>query len=166
MHALKALFDQSNGHHRYIFEPQSRQCLAHGDLWDHLCRRAEANVERTFLPLTLEMGSWRWVKKNPRQLFSRHGIFNPLIDHRQQRVLRRYFQGAQVFAPDLPGNGYRCREKSRLRVEQMVESLRTPFIRAPATTCRSTMARGSSARSGAGCASLSARSHAIETLGD
>ena len=43
-----------------------------------------------FLPLTLEMGSWLWVKKNPRQLFSRHGIFNPLIEHRQQRVLRRH----------------------------------------------------------------------------
>lgn len=43
-----------------------------------------------FLPLTLEMGSWLWVKKNPRQLFSRHGIFNPLIGHRLQRVLRRH----------------------------------------------------------------------------
>ena len=43
-----------------------------------------------FLPLTLEMGSWLWVKKNPRQLFSRRGIFNPLIAHRQQRVLRRH----------------------------------------------------------------------------
>lgn len=90
LHALKELFDQSNGQHRYIFEPQSRQYLAHGDLWDHLCRRAEAHGERTFLPLTLEMGSWRWVRKNPRQLFSRHGIFNPLVDHRQQRVLRRH----------------------------------------------------------------------------
>ena len=90
MHALKELFDQSNGHHRYIFEPQSRQYLAHGDLWDHLYRRTEAQTDRTFLPLTLEMGSWLWVKKNPRQLFSRQGIFNPLIDHRQQRVLRRH----------------------------------------------------------------------------
>ena len=36
------------------------------------------------------MGSWLWVKKNPRQLFSRRGIFNPLIEHRQQRVLRRH----------------------------------------------------------------------------
>ncbi len=44
----------------------------------------------TFLPLTLEMGSWLWIKKNPRQLFSRNGIFNPLINHRQQRVLRRH----------------------------------------------------------------------------
>ena len=28
------------------------------------------------------------MKKNPRQLFTRHGIFNPLIAHREQRVLR------------------------------------------------------------------------------
>ena len=90
VHALKAIFDQAHSHHRYVFEPQSRQYLAHGDLWDHLYLRALANADRTFLPLTLEMGSWLWVKKNPRQLFSRHGIFNPLIDHRQQRVLRQH----------------------------------------------------------------------------
>jgi len=36
------------------------------------------------------MGSWIWVKKNPRQFFSRHGLFNPLIEHRQQRALRRH----------------------------------------------------------------------------
>jgi hypothetical protein len=36
------------------------------------------------------MGSWTWVKKNPRQLFSRLGIFNPILEHRQQRVLRRH----------------------------------------------------------------------------
>ncbi len=34
------------------------------------------------------MGSWIWVKKNSRQLFSRHGIFNPLVQHREHRVLR------------------------------------------------------------------------------
>ena len=90
MHALMEIFDQTHAHHRYVFEPQSRQYLAHGDLWDHLYLRSDASPERIFLPLTLEMGSWIWVKKNPRQLFSRHGIFNPLIEHRQQRVLRRH----------------------------------------------------------------------------
>ena len=90
IHALKEIFDQSNASHRYIFEPQSRQYLAHGDLWDYLYRRAGSQPERRFLPLTLEMGSWLWVKKNPRQLFSRHGIFNPQIEHRLQRVLRRH----------------------------------------------------------------------------
>jgi len=91
MHALHRIFDQTHAHHRYVFEPQSVHYLAHGDLWDHLYLQGrERFPAHTFLPLTLEMGSWIWVKKNPRQLFSRHGIFNPLIAHRQQRVLRRH----------------------------------------------------------------------------
>ena len=89
--AFKRIFDESLPHHRYVLEPQSHQYLTHGDLWDHLVLRAQARADApTFLPLTLEMGSWLWVKKNPRQLFTRHGIFNPLIEHRQQRVLRRH----------------------------------------------------------------------------
>ncbi|MEJ0002900.1 MAG: M14 family zinc carboxypeptidase [Pararobbsia sp.] len=39
---------------------------------------------------TLELGSWRWIRKNPTQLFSRVGIFNPVMAHRTQRVLRRH----------------------------------------------------------------------------
>ena len=88
--AFKRIFDQTHPQHRYVVEPQSHQYLTHGDLWDHLCLRALAQPQRCFIPLTLEMGSWLWVKKNPRQLFTRHGIFNPLIAHRQQRVLRRH----------------------------------------------------------------------------
>ena len=91
MHALCEIHDHSLLHHRYVLEPQSRQYRAHGDLWDYLylaaCRRSDASV---FLPVTLEMGSWLWVKKNPRQLFSRFGIFNPVVAHRQQRVLRTH----------------------------------------------------------------------------
>lgn len=90
IHALKEIFDQTYTSHNYLFEPQSRQYRAHGDIWDYLYRRSTARPENVFLPLTLEMGSWLWVKKNPRQMFSRHGIFNPLIEHRQQRVLRRH----------------------------------------------------------------------------
>ncbi len=98
MHALKEVFLESHSNYHYIFEPQSRQYLAHGDLWDHLYQRACAAEHCTFLPLTLEMGSWVWVKKNPRQLFSRHGIFNPLIEHRQQRVLRRHLPMLDFFS--------------------------------------------------------------------
>ena len=90
MQALAAIFEQTHLHHTYVIEPQSAQYLAHGDLWDHLYLQACEDPARTFLPLTLEMGSWLWVKKNPRQLFSRKGIFNPVISHRQQRVLRRH----------------------------------------------------------------------------
>ena len=87
--ALHAIFAGSHAQHPYVFEPQSAQYLAHGDLWDHLVLRSEARPG-VFLPLTLEMGSWLWVKKNPRQLFSRLGMFNPVIAHREQRVLRRH----------------------------------------------------------------------------
>lgn len=91
LHALQEIFLQAHSHHQYIIEPQSTQYLAHGDLWDHLYLQAcQTWPTHTFLPLTLEMGSWLWIKKNPRQLFSRNGIFNPLINHRQQRVLRRH----------------------------------------------------------------------------
>lgn len=90
VHSLITIFDRTYAHHRYIFEPQSCQYLTHGDLWDYLYLKACQRKDRLFLPLTLEMGSWIWVKKNPRQLFSRFGIFNPLIKHRQDRVMRRH----------------------------------------------------------------------------
>ena len=122
MLALKEIFDQSNSHHRYIFEQQSRQYLTHGDLWDHLYRRAEAQAGCTFLPLTLEMGSWLWVKKNPRQLFSRHGIFNPLIDHRQQRVLRRHLAWLD-FLTRAAGSHQRWRPTGAAREEHRQRAL-------------------------------------------
>jgi hypothetical protein len=88
MFALKAMLEQSHPHHDYSFEPQSNQYLLHGDLWDHAYDNAPAG--HVFLPMTLELGSWLWIRKNPRQLFSRHGIFNPIKAHRIKRVLRRH----------------------------------------------------------------------------
>jgi len=99
LHRLSEMLDQSLPQHTYVMEPQSRQYLAHGDLWDHLYLRSrELAPQAAFLPLTLEMGSWVWVKKNPRQLFRRGGIFNPLIEHRQQRVLRRHISWLDFIA--------------------------------------------------------------------
>jgi Zinc carboxypeptidase len=88
MFALKTMLEQSHPHHAYSFEPQSRQYLLHGDLWDHAYDHAPPG--HVFLPMTLELGSWLWIRKNPRQLFSRHGIFNPIKAHRTKRVLRRH----------------------------------------------------------------------------
>ncbi|GAB3260319.1 M14 family metallopeptidase [Chitinimonas naiadis] len=90
IYTLKTLFDQAYPHHRYVFEPQSHQYLTHGDLWDHLYLQSRLKPEGLFLPLTLEMGSWTWVRKNPRQLLSRLGAFNPIAPHRQQRVMRTH----------------------------------------------------------------------------
>jgi len=119
LHAFSELLDESLVHHQYLCEPQSRQYLAHGDLWDHLYLRA---LQRgaMLLPLTLEMGSWLWVKKNPRQFFSRHGLFNPLAEHRLQRALRRHvvlldFVSRAVFSHGqwLPQAGARAQQRER-----------------------------------------------------
>jgi len=88
MFALKTMLEESMPHHDYSFEPQSNQYLLHGDLWDHAYDNVPA--ANIFLPMTLELGSWLWIRKNPRQIFSRHGIFNPIKAHRIKRVLRRH----------------------------------------------------------------------------
>jgi hypothetical protein len=119
-HALKEIFFQTYSHHQYVFEPQSLQYLAHGDLWDYLYLQSLQDGGRVFLPLTLEMGSWLWIKKNPRQMFSRLGIFNPLIEHRQQRVLRRHIalldflaRAAASAALWVPGDEARGRHRAQ-----------------------------------------------------
>ncbi len=88
-YAINKLMRRTYPHLDYVFEPQSRQYLTHGDLWDHLYTQA-LNKHRQLLPLTLEMGSWRWVKKNPVQVGKLTGLFNPVKPHRVQRVLRRH----------------------------------------------------------------------------
>jgi len=89
VHALFALYTQAHPSHPYLFEPQSRRYLAHGDLWDYLSAEA-AQRARLFLPLTLEMGSWRWIRKSPWQIWWRMGLFNPLPPERLKRVRRNH----------------------------------------------------------------------------
>lgn len=101
MYALRMLFRRTHPHFSfYRIEPQALNYTTHGDLWDYLYtyyqekRHSALNTEAynntLFLPLTLEMGSWMWVKKNPRQIFGALGMFNPVMPHRQERVLRRH----------------------------------------------------------------------------
>jgi Zinc carboxypeptidase len=91
--ALKELFDRCYRHHIYKIEPMCQEYIINGDLWDYLLDEfvQQFDGERLFLPLTLEMGSWLWLRKNPTHLFSRHGLFHPLLPHRLQRVFRRHF---------------------------------------------------------------------------
>lgn len=91
IYALKTRLDRSLPNHFYLMEPQSMRYLSHGDIWDYLyLEMKKESPDRVLMPLTLEMGSWLWVKKNPRQAFSSLGIFNPMIPHRLQRTLRRH----------------------------------------------------------------------------
>lgn len=84
---LRKLFLQTYPYQNYRFEPQSQHYLTHGDLWDYLYLQSLAH-DTIFLPLTLEMGSWRWIRKNPLQLRRSLGLFHPIKPHRINRVLR------------------------------------------------------------------------------
>ncbi len=86
---LRKLFMQTYPHQDYLFEPQSQHYLVHGDLWDFLYLKSlESN--NIFLPFTLEMGSWRWIRKNPMQLRRLLGLYHPIKPHRLNRVLRSH----------------------------------------------------------------------------
>ncbi|HET9992743.1 MAG TPA: M14 family zinc carboxypeptidase, partial [Kofleriaceae bacterium] len=87
--ALGRLLDTTLPNHVYRFEQTAQAYTIRGDLWDYLYdrRRAAGGV---LLPLTLEMGSWAWVRKNPWQGLSSLGRFNPIKPHRQRRTLRRH----------------------------------------------------------------------------
>ena len=86
---LRQLLFDSYPHQAYQFEPQSLHYMCHGDLWDFLYDESLTS-DRIFLPLTLEMGSWNWVRKNPFQLLTSLGMFHPMKPHRVKRVLRTH----------------------------------------------------------------------------
>lgn len=91
MFALRLLFRRTHPNFSfYKIEPQSRNYTTHGDLWDYVYRKTLHRRAGVYLPLTLEMGSWLWVKKNPLQIFNSMGMFNPVLPHRHERVLRRH----------------------------------------------------------------------------
>lgn len=90
MKALEESFERTHPHHFYKIEPQALNYTTHGDLWDYIYDQYRGENEGLYLPLALEMGSWLWVRKNPLQLFSSLGPFNPIKPHRHKRILRRH----------------------------------------------------------------------------
>jgi hypothetical protein len=92
IYALRSLFRSTHPYHSiYTIEPQAHQYTTHGDLWDYLYQHSRVQQPQSlFMPLTLEMGSWLWVKKSPAQIFSLLGMFNPVAPHRHQRILRTH----------------------------------------------------------------------------
>lgn len=122
--AVKHLLDRAHPNHVYQVEPQSLHYLAHGDLWDYLydAYRA-AQPAGHYLPFTLELGSWLWVKKNWIQAFSALGVFNPRLPHRVRRTLRRHLFLFDLFhratrSPE-PWAGLPATERERLAAQGM-----------------------------------------------
>jgi predicted deacylase len=97
---ISQLFDQTHPYHVYKIESQSSSYTTHGDLWDHMMERYLNRTNKSegiFIPWTLEMGSWNWLRKNPIQIFNRQGVFNPMVKHRFDRTMRRHFMLIQFF---------------------------------------------------------------------
>lgn len=88
IYKFKSFFESAHPYHFYKIEPQSYR--THGDMWDYLYSKIRSE-NRLYLPLTLELGSWNWVKKNPTQIFSKEGLFHPTKPHRHKRILRRHW---------------------------------------------------------------------------
>jgi hypothetical protein len=88
--ALGRLLDDTLPNHVYRVEQTAQTYTIRGDLWDHLYDRRRAAGGGALLPITLEMGSWMWVRKNPLQGLSSLGRFNPTKPHRHRRTLRRH----------------------------------------------------------------------------
>ena len=88
--ALSRLLDDTLPNHVYRVEQTAQVYTIRGDLWDHLYDRRHAAGGGVLVPLTLEMGSWTWVRKNPLQGLSTLGRFNPIKPHRLRRTLRRH----------------------------------------------------------------------------
>jgi hypothetical protein len=88
--ALSQLLDATLPNHVYKVEQTARVYTIRGDLWDYLYDRSRSAGAGVLLPLTLEMGSWSWVRKNPLQGLSTLGRFNPIKPHRHRRTLRRH----------------------------------------------------------------------------
>lgn len=92
MYKFSHLLNQTHPYHVYKIEPQSDGYLLSGDMWDYLyLEYLNKNPQGVYLPMTLEMGSWNWVRKNPLQMFSREGVFNPIKEHRIKRTFRRHY---------------------------------------------------------------------------
>ena len=88
--SAKHKIDRRMGENIWVSQ-QSEHYITHGDLWDWIFDYRLSQDPKPFLPLTLELGSWLWLKKNPRQLVNRTGLFHPVVEHRRSRVLRQHF---------------------------------------------------------------------------
>ncbi|OQW47956.1 MAG: hypothetical protein A4S09_14255 [Proteobacteria bacterium SG_bin7] len=88
-----SLLHSANPYHVYQIEAQSHSYVTHGDLWDYIydLHESSATKKNIFIPWALEMGSWIWLRKNPKQAFSILGHFNPMKPHRYRRILRRHY---------------------------------------------------------------------------
>ena len=65
-------------HHPYRYEKQTKLYSTHGDFWDYNFDKHLQTGKGTYLPLTLEISSFRWAIINIFSKWTLEAIFNPL----------------------------------------------------------------------------------------
>ena len=76
------LCNETLPHHIYKIEPQSASYVTNGDLWDYLFDEhyfSDKYHGKVFIPWTLEMGSWTWIKKIRYRCLHHWGCLTPLL---------------------------------------------------------------------------------------
>ncbi len=74
-----------------VYEPQSQAYRVHGDLWDRVYEESiskRPDRRARMLPFTLEIGTWSDVKRNPKRLLSKRGLFNPPSEKKAEVIVR------------------------------------------------------------------------------
>ena len=71
-------------HHPYKYEKQTDIYSTHGDFWDYNFDQHLESGKGTYLPLTLEISSFKWAMRNLLSNWTVEAIFNPINRHQSR----------------------------------------------------------------------------------
>ena len=71
-------------HHPYKYEKQTDLYSTHGDFWDYNFDQHLKSGKGTYLPLTLEISSFKWAIRNLLSRWTVEAIFNPINRHQSR----------------------------------------------------------------------------------
>lgn len=107
-------FLRLNCHHdNFEYSAQGVVYNAHGDLWDmfydHYLKYHSSHYKRWnshLLPLTLELGTWAHLRKNPGRIFNKRNIFNPPREKKAETITgyRSFLRDFVLLAKSSPGD--------------------------------------------------------------
>lgn len=90
----------SHPYHKYIVEKQSDSYMIHGDMWDYMYdfhKTLNAKNTNTFVPWTLELGSWSWLLRRPYRVFRASNLFHTEKNSDRYGVVMRKHWGLLDF---------------------------------------------------------------------
>lgn len=90
---IKTVLKDALQYFKYKFKPQSAYYTADGDLWDYMYDQYllnEGHISGRFLPMTLEVGTWNFIKKAPLSGLRLWNYFNPSRPEGFKKVVQQH----------------------------------------------------------------------------